>query len=50
MRNNSVIRQTDGRTDRLTDSFAITNAALHYVARPKIWTVDKGEVLLSDIF
>ena len=30
-------RETDGRTD-----FAITNAALHYVSRPKIWTADGG--------
>ena len=36
---------TDWRTDEQTvhTDFAITNAALHYVARPKIWTADGGK-------
>ena len=39
-----MTRECDREIDRRTD-FVITNAALYYLARPKILTADGGDAL-----
>ena len=39
-----MTHECDRQIDRRTD-FAITNAAVRYVTRPKLWTADGGGAL-----